>query len=111
MALRDFPHTYGWSEKMAGQYESEGRRARGLGAPGALERPSHRDPSSFFADLGLLGRLAEEMYGELAFSRAVSAHPRSTLARGDTRTSPPSERFRVDEQEAADERGGDFRTF
>ena len=83
------PHTYGAS-RMAEQHESEGRRSRGWGAPGALESPSHRDPSFGFADLDLLGRLAEEMYGELAFARAASAHPRSTVARGDTRTSPPS---------------------
>lgn len=73
---------------MAEQYESAGKRFGGGGAPGAPEPASRRDPFLGFADAGLLARLAEEMYGELAFARAASSHPRSTLARETTR--PPS---------------------
>ncbi|HME72787.1 MAG TPA: hypothetical protein VKM54_23405 [Myxococcota bacterium] len=71
---------------MAEQHESERKVSSGWGALGALEPSSCRDPSLGFADSGLLGRLAEEMYGELAFARAAS---RSSLARGTTRTFSP----------------------
>jgi hypothetical protein len=69
---------------------SESERFTGWGgALGALEAPSNSDPSLGFADPGLLARLAEEMYGELAFARAANSHPRSTLARGATRAYSP----------------------
>jgi len=45
------------------------------------------DPSFGEAELGLLGRLAEEMYGELAFACAARSASR---ARGDSETSHPS---------------------
>jgi hypothetical protein len=75
---------------MAERHESEGKRSEPWGALGALDSPSRWDPSLGFADSGLLGRLAEEMYGELAFARAASSHPRSTLAREITGTFSPS---------------------
>jgi len=74
---------------MAEQYESAGKRSGG-GGPGTPEPASRRDPSLGFADAGLLARLAEEMYGELAFAHAASSHPRSSLARETTRPFSPS---------------------
>lgn len=66
--------------------EREGKSLGGVGALGPLRPASRWDPSLGFADSGLLGRLAEEMYGEFAFARAASAHPRSTQTRATTRT-------------------------
>jgi len=58
--------------RMPEQYENGGK------LPGVLGPPSRQDPCIGLPDPGLLGRLAEEMYGELAFARAANAHPRST---------------------------------
>ena len=46
--------------------------------PGRHALECLRGDSSFgVADSGLLSRLAEEMYGELAFARAATSHPRA----------------------------------
>jgi len=87
--VQDFPRIRG-ATRMAEQFESEGKRCGGRGAPGAPESASRCGPSLGFADSSLLARLAEEMYGELAFARAACSHPRSTLARETTRAFSPS---------------------
>ena len=75
---------------MAIPHERKGNGRSGWEVLGTPEPALGWDPSTGSADVGLLGRLGEEMYGELAFARAVSSHPRSTLARGTTGPFSPS---------------------
>lgn len=82
---------------MAEPHESKGSGSSGWEVLGALEPPLGWDPSCDSADVGLLARLAEEMYGELAFARAASSHAASTSSR-ETRGNLSRERPRFEER-------------